>query len=285
MSQQPAQFTPDTTTAIVGVGLIGGSIAAALKSRGHRGRIVGIGRNANRLESAVDAGLIDEFATDSAQVQADLYVFCTPVDRIPKDVFHASETANANAVFTDAGSVKELICNTLDADALGRFVGSHPLAGSEKRGFEYAEPDLFVDRVCIVTPTENSADSSVDFIEQFWRSIGMRTLRMSPAEHDAALAQTSHLPHLMASVLAGCLPMDWANLTSTGFADTTRIAAGDAELWTAILLQNQGPVLAACDRFEETWRKFRQAIETSDATELTRQLAQAKNIRDSINTD
>ena len=285
MPNQTDQFTDTTSVAIVGVGLIGGSIAAALKSRGHHGCIVGVGRNADRLQSAVSAGLIDEFATDLAKVQADLNILCTPVDHIVSQARSIAANSDGKAIFTDVGSVKERICTDLNAELPGRFVGSHPLAGSEKHGFEHADGDLFVNRLCVVTPSDHSPTEHIELIEQFWRSIGMRTLRMSPTEHDAALAQTSHLPHLVASVLAGCLPTDWLKLTSTGFADTTRIAAGDADLWTAILLQNRAHVLAACDRFETTWREFRNAIETRDATQLKQQLVRGKTVRDAIAND
>ncbi len=285
MPNQPDQFTATTTVAIVGVGLIGGSIAAALKSRQHRGRVVGVGRNAERLQSAVSVKLIDEYVTDLRQVRADLTILCTPVDHIVSNARKIAANNSQTAIFTDAGSVKEQICTDLSAELPGRFVGSHPLAGSEKRGFEYADAELFVDRLCVITPTKTTPENRTEFIEQFWRSIGMRTLRMSPAEHDAALAQTSHLPHLVASVLAGCLPSEWLKLTSTGFADTTRIAAGDADLWTAILLQNRAHVLAACERFESTWREFRNAIETTDAVELKQLLVRGKTVRDAMTND
>ena len=285
MSDPADQFTPHTTVAIVGVGLIGGSIAAALKSRGHRGCIYGVGRSAKRLQVAAGAGLIDEFSTNPCDIKDDLHVVCTPVDNIVRDANVVADIVHEHAIVTDAGSVKECICTRMDVELPGRFVGSHPLAGSEKQGFEHADPDLFVGRLCVITPTMKTPETRVSFIEQFWQAIGMTTQRMSPAEHDAALAQTSHLPHMAASVLAGCLPTEWKDLTSTGFADTTRIAAGNAELWTAIMLQNRDQLLAACDRFEDTWKTFRDAIEAKDADALTQLLADAKTIRDAIKTD
>ncbi|MFH5804898.1 prephenate dehydrogenase, partial [Alienimonas sp. DA493] len=218
------------TLGVVGVGLIGGSIAAAAKARGAADRVIGFGRNADRLAAARDAGLLDEFSTEpEAAAGADLLVVCTPVGRIVADVRRFLGVLNEQTVVTDAGSVKGAICEDLRDQP--QFVGSHPLAGSEKAGWEHADADLFAGRVTVVCGARDDAPAAA--VSRFWQALGSRVEWMTPAEHDARLARTSHLPHAMAAAL--CLAADAdvrpgrgdGRLTSTGFADTTRVAAGD----------------------------------------------------------
>jgi prephenate dehydrogenase len=136
--------------------------------------------------------------------------------------------------------------------------------------------------MCVVTPTEDSTPAAINEIEEFWQSVGMRTVRMSPAEHDRALAATSHLPHLTAAALANTLETANRELIGTGFRDTTRIAAGDPDLWTAILLSNTDDVCASLDALTQQIAAFRAALERGDATALNRLLQQAKTMRDSL---
>src|SRR5262249_29527619 len=148
---------------------------------------------------------------------------------------------------TDAGSTKEMIVDAVESHMTAgvSFVGSHPLAGSEKRGPEHADANLFQDRLALVTQTPSTNIRALERTKAFWQTLGYRVRVMDPREHDQALAFTSHLPHLVASALAGILPEDLVDLTATGFRDTTRIAAGDPNLWTAIFLQNREAVRAA----------------------------------------
>ena len=190
-------------------------------------------------------------------------------------------------LITDAGSVKGSICRDLAAGLPQHveFIGSHPLAGSEKQGFEYADAQLFENRVCVVTPvddvkfpqgrrTRRSARSGKD--------LGSTVVEMSPAAHDRALAETSHLPHLIAAALAATLSPDHQALAATGFRDTTRIAAGNADLWAAIFLQNREQVLASLFRYESSLVHFRRAIEHNDRAVLKLLLKAAKMRRDQI---
>src|SRR5207247_5392338 len=137
----------------------------------------------------------------------------------------------------------------------GAFVGSHPLAGSEKRGAEYADPELFQDRLAIVTQTASTEPAALERTRALWCALGARVQVMDPEEHDRALALTSHVPHLLAAALAGTLPPELADLTATGFRDTTRVAAGDPEIWTAIFAANRDAMLEAlrpvCARLED----------------------------------
>jgi prephenate dehydrogenase len=270
--------------AIVGVGLIGGSIALAAKERRISSLILGVGRDNQRLGQAGIQGIIDVGYTDlnEAAEQADLIIFCTPVDRIVAGVREAAQACQPGTIITDVGSVKGPICRELASGlpAGVEFVGSHPLAGSEKQGFENAKRYLFENRVCVVTPAEHSSRLAVERVEEFWQGLGARTVEMTPAAHDKALACTSHLPHLAAAALARTLTRDEYPLTATGFRDTTRVASGDPDLWTGILLANREAILAGLRRYDQTLDKFRQALEQNDSTSLKELLAAAKLARE-----
>jgi cyclohexadieny/prephenate dehydrogenase len=276
----------DTLT-IVGVGLIGGSVGLAAKSRGVARRVVGVGRDERTLARAVAVEAIDSFTTNLSEgaAAADLVVVCTPVDRIADDVLTAATTAPPRSVVTDAGSTKGNIVRNLNGkltSTAAPFVGSHPLAGSEKKGAAHARADLFADRLVVVTPTEGTDLEAVSVVELFWQSLGARVVRMDPFEHDAALAVTSHLPHAAASGLAGVTPVEWLALTAGGFRDATRIAGADPELWAAIFEANRDAVLAAADRFAERMAEFRRVLAAGDRHGLVRWLAEGKKVRDAL---
>lgn len=285
MHERPEKLD-ESGIGIVGVGLIGGSIALSLKESGYQGRVVGFGRNPERLETARTEGLIDEFATepDPLVKQVSLVVVCTPVDRVVEDVRRFAEECHHGTVITDAGSVKGEICWKL-SDYASRevsFVGSHPLAGSEKNGFEHARADLFEDRVCFVTPDAAVKPRCLQRVEQFWSFLGMRIHSLSPSDHDRLMSVTSHTPHLIAAATALLIGEDDRPFTGTGFQDTTRIAAGDPALWRAILFQNRQEVARTLKRFSEIMSILSQAIEYGDQHTLEHLLELAKNNRDSL---
>ncbi len=267
MEPEPS-LTREQTVVVVGVGLIGGSVAAAAMSRLQGCRVIGIGRNRERLRRAADAGLLSDWSeTISGKTipHGSLGVVCLPVDQIP-NAAHELLEAGCDVV-TDAGSVKGSICRDMNARRARRFIGAHPIAGSEHSGFEYADPDLFADRACILTPLD-SEPADVDRVAAFWRSIGMTVYRMTPDEHDRVLALTSHLPHILASVAAGCVAPELLPFTGTGYRDTTRIAAGSASLWTSILTDNARHCLDSIQAAQLLLSRFRTAIETNDAALL-----------------
>jgi prephenate dehydrogenase len=270
------------TITIVGVGLIGGSIGLAAKKRGLVQRVVGVGRDPARLDHARRLGAIDEVEVDlrAAAGRSDCLVFCTPVDRIAEQINEAAPHVGRDTILTDAGSTKANIVAAVSARA--RFVGAHPLAGSEKKGVEYAHPDLFVQRWTVLTPTAQTPTDALASVQSLWQALGARVRLMTPEDHDRALALTSHLPHLLASALAGILPADWRELTATGFRDTTRVAAGDPEIWTPIFLHNRQAVLEALDRLGARLQEFRQALLNNDVTMIDPFLAQAKKVRDAL---
>jgi prephenate dehydrogenase len=274
------------TLTIVGVGLIGGSLGLAARRRSLAAQVLGAGRNPDSLERAQAVGAIDEASLDLAAAvhRADVAVFCTPVDRIADQVLAAAPGCAPGTLLTDAGSTKAGIVARLDGrlPAGVAFVGSHPLAGSEKRGPEYADADLFQDRLTVITPGPRTDPAAVERTAAFWQALGSRVRFMAPEDHDRALALTSHLPHLTAAALAGILPDECRALTATGFRDTTRVAAGDPALWTAIFAQNRGAVLQALQRLTSRLDAFRAALEAGDWTTVDTLLAEAKRSRDAL---
>lgn len=274
------------TLTIVGVGLIGGSIGLAARKRGLAQHIVGVGRDVARLHEALERGAIDEGTADLAEAcsRSDLLIFCTPVNRIAQQVLQVLANCGPGTIVTDAGSVKAAIVAEIEKSPLSsaHFVGGHPLAGSEKKGVAYANADLFVDRVTVLTPTERTNLMAVQTVRAFWQALGSRVHQMTPSEHDEALAMTSHLPHLVASALAGVLDPRWHALAATGFRDTTRIAAGDPEVWTPIFEQNRAAVLASLTVLEERLRQFRAALTDSQSAHIDSLLFYGKKVRDAL---
>jgi len=274
------------TLVIAGVGLIGGSIAAAARQRQLAERIVGIGRTESRLAGAVKAGLIDEGSTSvAAAADANFAVVCTPVDRICDDVRALAEVLSPDALITDAGSTKQIVCEDL-ADLCGAdgpaFIGSHPLAGSQLQGFEHSDATLFQDRICVVTPTDATQPNNTRRVEQFWRDLGAVVVQRTPGEHDQVLARTSHLPHLVAAALAGSLQPADLELAASGFRDTTRIAAGDPGLWAPILTQNARSVQDALGELQGRLREFADSLQHDDPSALQKLLEEAKRQRDGL---
>ncbi len=279
---------PWNRVAIVGVGLIGGSIGIDLLRRGLARHVVGIGRRQESLDEARDVGAISSASTDLSQGvrDAELVIVCTPVGRIVEDVLAAAKAAKPGTLITDAGSTKAEIVAYLERAALDgslssevAFIGSHPLAGGEKTGPRTAIADLFVNRVVVVTPSASSKEADVRTISDFWSSLGARVMTMSAEEHDRIVAATSHLPHLVASALAASTDIAHLPLTAGGWLDTTRIAAGDASLWQQILMSNRENVLESLKRFEQNLAAMRKAIEAGNSDEIQHLLDKARQLR------
>lgn len=277
---------PYKTVAIVGVGLIGGSIGCALRQRGLAEQVVGIGRSHASLRMARRAGAITSTTVDLEKgvAEAELVVVCTPVGRIVEDVRAAAAACPEGTLITDAGSTKRTIVDTLDSglDRGCRFLGSHPIAGGEKAGAANAKANLFDGKITVLTPTKNTRAEDFDTLEKFWSALGSVVIQMSPADHDRALALTSHLPHLVAAALSLIQPECLFRLSGAGLADTTRIAAGDPKLWRQILHFNQENVLAALDQFEKRLAALRDALQAQDHATLEDLLTAAKKNRDAL---
>lgn len=269
------------TLAIVGVGLIGGSVGLAARRRGVARHVLGAGRQRDSLDRAVALGALDEGFLDPVQAtrRADFVLFCTPVDLIADQALAMAPHCSPGTLLTDAGSTKAEIVRRVEGL---NFVGGHPLAGSEKRGCEHADADLFQDRVTILTPTNRTDPDALERTGLFWEALGARVRLMPPEDHDKALALTSHLPHLVAAALAGILPPQLHELTATGFRDTTRIAAGDPALWSAILLQNRMALIEAVGWMQDRVVRFKQALLAADRAGLDTLLTEAKRSRDAL---
>jgi len=246
---------------IAGVGLMGGSLGMALRRRGWR--VVGLGRNAARLAKARRRGAIDEGHTDPARALAgaDVVVLCAPVNRLAEQARRLKPFVPPAALVMDVGSVKGDVVRVLGRvfPAGGpAFVGAHPMTGSEKTGVENARPDLYQGAPCVVTPPPRSTPRDVARAESFWRSIGARVVRLSPKDHDRAVAVVSHLPHLLADALmltagrAGTKLL--FRLAAGSFRDATRVAGADPVLWRAIFTRNDAAVRRALSDFQKALR-------------------------------
>ena len=280
---RPQSAVNSLVLGIAGVGLIGGSIAAAARSRGIASRIIGFGRSEQRLAMARARGLIDAFSTDyAACADVELFICCLPVDRIVDSVREASIHMPVESIATDAGSTKAAICEELGSlVAPGvAFVGSHPLAGSEQQGFEHADANLFAGRLCVLTPSGLEPDGVVERLAAFWEGLGCRTVSQSPEEHDKILARTSHVPHVAAAAVARLAQSDDLPFAAGGFRDTTRIAAGDPDLWTSIFEANRQAIGLELSRVIQSCEAFREALEQEDYETIRRLLAEAKEVRD-----
>jgi prephenate dehydrogenase len=275
------------TLGILGVGLIGGSVALAARARGLARRVIGFEPDEKSHARSLALGLVDEMApapNSSCIAAADLVICCAPVDCVAGLLLGVADRAHPDVVLTDVGSTKAAIVRDLEAQLPpgSCFVGGHPLAGSEKSGAEHANARLFEGRLVVLTPSPRTNPAALSRVMGFWEALGARTQSMSPEEHDRAVAMTSHLPHLIAAALAGILPAELHTLTATGFRDTTRIASGDPSLWSAILQQNSNFVLAAMELLRERFDAFRQALESGERERVQQLLEEGWQKRHSL---
>jgi prephenate dehydrogenase len=255
----------------VGVGLIGGSLGQALHRRGLARKVIGVGRSAQRLKLALEFDAIDEATTDLAEgaAGADLIVLCTPVGKIMQDLGVVISNARPSAVITDVGSVKSPIVAA--AGGCAQFVGGHPMAGSEQTGVEAAKDTLFEEATWAITPGEHTDPEAVARVQRLAQSVGAQTLLISPRDHDAAVAVSSHLPHVLANALmliaarrAGTnsgLPQ----LCAGSFADATRVAASSPEMWRDICLANATALADVLAQMEGTLAEMRALVTKQDA--------------------
>lgn len=275
-----------STVAIVGTGLIGGSIGLALRKFGLAERIIGVGRRQASLRVARRVGAVTNTTVDLPKgvAEADLVIVCTPVGQIAEHVRQVAQHCPEGTLITDVGSTKQTIVAVLDGPLPRdcRFLGGHPLAGSEKTGAGNAKAELFEGRVAILTPTRNTRAEDFDLLEEFWEGLGSVVIQMSAEEHDRALAVTSHLPHVAAAALAATVPEDLFRLSGTGVLDTTRLAAGDPRLWQQILTLNRQHVLSALEQYGASLAALHAAIRDGDQAELERLLTLAKKNRDAL---
>ncbi len=275
---------------LIGVGLLGGSLGLALKRRRLAETVVGFVRRPASVDECERAGAVDAATLDlaSAVQGAELIVFCTPIAQMRPLAEQMLPAIRTGAVITDVGSVKAGVVRDLEgvlAGGGGYFVGSHPMAGSERAGVAAATADLFVNAVCVVTPTRKSNRSATRKVEQLWRSVGGRLLRLAPEAHDALVSRSSHLPHVVAVALANLVlgpeqPKEQAMLCANGFRDTTRIASSSPEMWRDIAVANRENLSRALDGFTDRLRDFRRALKRTDHKAIASFFEEAKLKRD-----
>ena len=276
--------------ALVGVGLLGGSLALAIRERRLATTVQGYVRRESSLAECEEAGLNDFATRDLAAAvrDADLIILCTPLAQMKALAREMLPALKPGAIVSDVGSVKASVISELEtmiADAGAHFIGAHPMAGSEKMGVRAARADLFQNAVCVVTPTSASPPAMVERLEEFWRGVGTRLVRLAPALHDELVARCSHLPHVVAAGLVNLVlnpvhPREQAMLCANGFRDTTRIASGSPEMWRDIALANAQPLASALDALMAELQELRRAVERADGPGVERFFAEARERRE-----
>ena len=271
---------------IVGLGLIGSSLGMALRRRKLAARVVGLSRSRITCAQAKRAGAIDLGTTETRQAvaEADVVVLATPVDTIVPHAHRLAHAMKAGALLTDVGSTKREIVEQLERSLPARilFIGGHPLAGSERRGLEAADANLFDGAVQILTPTSRTPRKALALARKLWEPLAGTVLVMPPADHDRLLAQTSHLPHLLAYTLAQIVNPAPLPKAPRSYLDMTRIAKSDPDLWNDIFLSNRRELLVAMDKFHHEWHKLRALLLRGRRAQLHRLLAQGNARRDAL---
>ena len=278
------------TVSLIGLGLLGGSLGKAMLQGGLAKRVLGLVRREESIQQAQEAGIVPQayLEPQEAVQEADLIILCTPVLQIPALMEKMLPHLRPGTLVTDVGSVKRELVDHLEpllTSAGCIYIGSHPMAGSERHGLEHADPNLFLGATCVITPTATSPDASVQTIMQFWESVGGQPLIMEAAQHDQWVAHASHLPHAVAAMLAwrtldpaqGALQ---AELCSTGFRDTTRVASGSPEMWADILISNRSAIGQSLQSHQEQCTELKQWLENNDRASILEWLAESKMRRD-----
>lgn len=283
-------MNPFGQVSIIGVGLLGASLAKTMRKLGLAKSFVGFGRNRTSLNEAKNMGIIDKVAPDilSAAKDADLIVLCSPVQTISQLVREMAPQIKPGCLVTDVGSVKESIVLEVEAIIPGRasFVGAHPIAGGEKSGFRVSSDTLYEGARCIVTPTDQTDPSALKRVIKLWETVGMRVSIMNIKEHDFIFGAVSHLPHVLIFALMntiGSLKSDnYDGITSfsgAGLKDITRIAGSEPGMWRDICISNKSSVLYCLDQFQETLNHLRMDIEQENRESLTREFEVANKHR------
>ncbi|HET7059691.1 MAG TPA: prephenate dehydrogenase [Nitrospiraceae bacterium] len=282
--------------AIIGVGLIGGSLGLVLKHAQLADSVIGVGRRVENLKTAVELGAIDRYVSDAIEGVrgADLVVLATPVDTYERHLKEWGHHLAVGAIVTDVGSVKGPLVE--QAERLlpehVRFVGAHPIAGREKTGVGAGSVSLFQGARCIVTPTSRTDRQAMEIIRDMWHAAGSRVSTMDPFQHDRILGAVSHLPHVAAFSLInaliemnhGMIPeLDLLSYAGGGLRDTTRIAASSPEMWRDILLWNRDNLVTMIGQYEQQLQKLKRLISIGDGPGIEKELERAKQARQQLN--
>lgn len=278
--------------AIIGVGLIGGSLGMILRRKGLASRVIGVGRRIENLKTAVELGAIDRYVVDPKDgvKDADLVVLATPVDTYDRHLKEWASCLKPGTIVTDVGSIKgglvEQSEQAMPADV--HFVGGHPIAGKEKTGVAAGSEQLFAGARCILTPTKRTNQQALEQVRIMWQETGSIVLTMDPHLHDKILGAVSHLPHVAAFALMNALidiraqvpPLDLAGHSGGGLRDTTRIAASSPEMWRDIFLWNRDNLVAFIEAYERSLGELKRLIRTGDAAGIEKALERAKQERE-----
>ena len=275
---------------VIGVGLIGGSFALALKGAKRCGKVVGFGRSVANMKTAIERGAIDSFETDLAIAvsDADLVLVATPVAQMQEVFKKMNANLKSQALVTDAGSTKRDVVAAARAGLgkkIAQFVPAHPIAGAEKSGAAAASAGLFEGKRVVLTPLAENSPENIRVLQETWTALGAKTSTMSPEEHDTIFAAVSHLPHLLAYALVSDFAArpDAAQLfgyAAGGFRDFTRIASSDPEMWRDICMANGDRLLQELHLYEEKLRTMGRILEAKDAAALEKLFAEARAARE-----
>jgi prephenate dehydrogenase len=276
--------------ALIGVGLLGGSLGLALKERGLADLVHGYVRRPESVDECVRLRVVDEASMDLARVVtgADLVVFCTPIAQMLPLAQMMKNHLKKGALVTDVGSVKGAVVNALEPvirEAGAIFIGSHPMAGSEKTGPASARADLFQKATTVITPTPGTPNVALQQMEQLWQMIGARTLCLTPEQHDDWVCRSSHLPHVVAAALTRYVldpthPAEQALLCATGFRDTTRVASGSPEMWRDIAMHNQKNLAQTLNGYIRELENFKRVLDKGDAQAIMDYFEKARHWRE-----
>jgi prephenate dehydrogenase len=276
--------------AIIGVGLIGGSLARDLKRLGKCNEIIGCGRNIDNLEKAIELGVIDSYTTNPAQavIDADMIIIAVPLGAIGNILSKIKPSLPPDAIITDVGSAKSsVVVNAREhLENIENFIPAHPIAGAENSGVTASKDNLFVNRRVILTPLAENKIQAVEKVKQMWFFTGAEVLKMSVSQHDEVLAATSHLPHMLAYTLVDMLAnmethQEIFRFAAGGFRDFTRIAASDPTMWHDICVSNKDMILKMLLAYQEHLKLLTNAIETDNSLEVEDLFKRAKIARDS----
>lgn len=275
---------------LAGVGLLGGSLAMAIREKKLARQVAGYVRRDAAVAECERAGLIDFATPDLAGAvrDADLVILCTPLAQMRALVERMAPHLKKGAIVSDVGSVKGPVVRELEPLVLaagGHFIGAHPMAGAEKMGVAAARKDLFHHAVCVLTPTPQTPPDALERLATLWRGAGSRVMKLDADLHDELVARCSHLPHVVAAQLAACvldpaLPAEQPVLCANGFRDSTRIASGSPEMWRDIAMANSGNLSRAIGSFIADLQRLQRIIDTGDGAELERFFQIAKQRRD-----
>lgn len=265
---------------IIGVGLIGGALGMALKRKGWY--VVGFGRNKERLKLAKKLKAVDEYSTDYKDLSnIEIVVIATPVEIIPLIFKKVVKFLPPEAIVTDTGSVKEKIMEKIKNINLDKnifFIGSHPIAGSEKSTIKYAKSDLFQNCICVLTPFSNTPKNIIEKVKKIWKDVNAKPIILSPQEHDRFISLSSHLPHIISASL--CNINKGNKLIGPSFRDLTRISVSEPKVWSKICFLNQKNLEGAIEKFIFWLRKFKDNL--SKTKKIENFFTQAKKIKNSL---